>query len=106
MCRIIYGCISMDGGILSGSNEDPALDFTVEKSDEGNLDVRYQVPYKSTPVLNITPVYPEDMLSNPVSYKRPAGLVLLSSNSEMFRVSTIDRVNESKPRSFNFIAIS
>lgn len=105
MCRIIYGCVSMDGEKISGPNDDPALEFIVGKGEEDDIEVKFQIPYKTSPVLTVTPLYRDNMRSTLSWNESPGSLIVLSTGSESFRVWTPSDSGAGRPTRFNFIAI-
>ena len=105
MCRIIYGCINMDGEILSGSNgEDPALDFFVEKT-EGSFEISYKTPFNKIPSLTFTPNYGKSIPTHSNFERRLGNLILVSNELKRFKLRLVLENNAIEPQDFSFIAI-
>ena len=108
MCRTIHGRISMDGEILSGSNDDPALDFSVRKQagdSETTFYIDFITPFKATPSLIFTPIYPESVISSLRQGNSLGNLILISNENKGFGLFERWKSNSTRPEYFSFSAL-
>jgi hypothetical protein len=108
MCRTINGRISFGGEILSGSDDDPGLDFSV-KREQGNsdttIDVTFKTPFKAPPSLTVTPVYSKSVVSFIRQGTSPGNLLLISNENTGFSLFESWESAATRPEYFNFSAI-
>jgi hypothetical protein len=94
----------MEGQILSGSNDDPALDFSVKK-DEDDFYVSFAIPFKATPSLTLTPTYTESTVYDVRAGKLLGNLILTSNETDGFKLTALGDNKNTEPQYFSFNAM-
>lgn len=107
MCRELEGFIRIEGPqpeIISGSNDDPALDFDVFKEDLV-IGIKFKVPFAKEPAVIITPVYPASLQQYTQPNRGIGRLLLISNQKYGFRVLQTSNASEINCHSFSFTAM-
>jgi hypothetical protein len=108
MCRTIHGRISIGGEILSGQDEDPALDFSVKRqvgNSETTYFVEFKTPFGATPSLTFTPKYSESVTSSLRQGNQIGSLILISSEEGGFSLFETWEDSSIRPEYFSFSAL-